>query len=92
MEMTMRFARFFGLVLLAASLLTIEAAHARPGLGGSFGSRGSRTYMPPPRTAATPMARSRSQPRARPPSRSAPRRSAGSARRVAASPAASWVG
>ncbi len=50
----MRFARFFGLVLLAASLLTAEAAHARPGLGGSFGSRGSRTYMPPARTATTP--------------------------------------
>lgn len=50
----MRLARFFGLILLAASLLTMEAAHARPGLGGSFGSRGSRTYMPPPRTATTP--------------------------------------
>ena len=46
----MRIIRIVGLVLL----LGMEAAHARPGLGGSFGSRGSRTFLPPARTATTP--------------------------------------
>lgn len=50
----------FGRALLALALAAClagaasEAAWARPGLGGSVGSRGSRSYAPPPRTATTP--------------------------------------
>jgi predicted lipid-binding transport protein (Tim44 family) len=36
------------------ALATIDAADARVGSGGSFGSRGSRTYSPPPTTRTAP--------------------------------------
>ena len=54
-------------VAVAAMLLTVSQADARPGSGGSFGSRGMRTATPPPvtRTAPTPaapMERSMTQP------------------------------
>ncbi|HEY8614673.1 Tim44 domain-containing protein [Phenylobacterium sp.] len=46
-----KFAAAFG-VALAASILVAEPADARR--GGSFGSRGARTYTPPPRTQTAP--------------------------------------
>jgi predicted lipid-binding transport protein (Tim44 family) len=60
---------FFGVtaVALVAALVLASAADARPGSGGSFGSRGTRTYTAPaptrtaPNTAA-PMERSVTQP------------------------------
>jgi predicted lipid-binding transport protein (Tim44 family) len=63
--------RFNGVLAFAAVLATLMAgiagADARPGFGGSFGSRGTRTFSPPPitRTApnpAGPMERSMTQP------------------------------
>lgn len=47
---------FRAVSLLAAALLaaTPVAADARPGLGGSMGSRGSHTYMAPPTTRTSP--------------------------------------
>ncbi|WP_374468826.1 Tim44 domain-containing protein [Phenylobacterium sp.] len=46
-----KFAAAFG-IALAASLLVAAPADARR--GGSFGSRGARTYTPPPRTQTAP--------------------------------------
>ena len=53
--------------LAAAVVLAASQADARPGFGGSFGSRGMRTFSPPPvtRTApnpASPVERSMTQP------------------------------
>ena len=42
------------ILLLAALLATASPAFAGPGRGGSIGSRGSRTYVMPPRTATSP--------------------------------------
>lgn len=61
----LRFAMVFA--LMAGLLLAFHQADARPGFGGSFGSRGTRTFTPPPitRTApapAAPMERSMTQP------------------------------
>ena len=44
----------FRLVLVLLLALTPIDADARPGLGGSIGSRGSRTYTAPPSTATNP--------------------------------------
>jgi predicted lipid-binding transport protein (Tim44 family) len=60
-----RFALAFAVI--AALVLAFSQAEARPGFGGSFGSRGTRTFTPPPvtRTAPAPVApleRSMTQP------------------------------
>src|SRR5881394_337203 len=41
---------------LALPLLAVSSADARIGGGSSFGSRGSRTFSPPPSTSTAPMA------------------------------------
>src|SRR6266568_553388 len=53
--------------LAAAVVLAASQADARPGFGGSFGSRGTRTFTPPPVTrtapnAAAPIERTITQP------------------------------
>src|SRR6476659_2349378 len=54
--------RFRAFLAFAALVVTLAVAasqvDARPGFGGSFGSRGTRTFTPPPatRTAPTPAA------------------------------------
>ncbi len=65
------FGRIGALSLALAAMLafSIDAADARVGRGGSFGSRGTRTYTPPPTTqttprAAQPMQKSMTQPNA----------------------------
>jgi predicted lipid-binding transport protein (Tim44 family) len=53
-----RFRPFTALCAAAAALLLVATvADARPGRGGSFGSRGSQTYSAPPSTATSPSAR-----------------------------------
>ena len=47
-----------GMVLAAALVLAAGVAEARVGRGGSFGSRGGRTYAPPPVTRTAPDAAS----------------------------------
>ncbi len=51
--------RLGALVLALSAMLafTIDAADARVGRGGSFGSRGDRTYSAPPSTTAAPTAK-----------------------------------
>jgi len=66
-----RTARFLTACAVIALALAPAFAHARPGGGGSFGSRGGRTYSAPPPTntapsTARPMQRSAEQPQARP--------------------------
>ncbi len=54
----LRFRRVFATVALAATLaFAATDAMARPGGGGSIGSRGSRTYSAPPATTTAPTAR-----------------------------------
>jgi predicted lipid-binding transport protein (Tim44 family) len=43
--------------MVATLALAVTDADARPGRGGSFGSRGSQTYSAPPSTATSPSAR-----------------------------------
>ncbi len=54
---TVSLALALGLAPAAAPVLACllpTAAHARPGFGGSFGSRGSRTFSAPPATSTNP--------------------------------------
>jgi predicted lipid-binding transport protein (Tim44 family) len=54
----LRFRPLLAVCALAAALaLVVSNAEARPGGGGSFGSRGSRTFSSPPPTATSPTAR-----------------------------------
>ena len=52
----MTFSRFAGAlaVLAALALVTADVASARVGSGSSFGSRGTRTFQPPPTTNTAP--------------------------------------
>jgi predicted lipid-binding transport protein (Tim44 family) len=66
-----RSARLLTASAVIALALAPAFAHARPGGGGSFGSRGGRTYVPPPPTntapgTARPMQRSAEPQQARP--------------------------
>jgi predicted lipid-binding transport protein (Tim44 family) len=86
MTATARRACALALALAAALVLTVDAADARVGRGGSFGSRGMRTYTPPPvtktaPTPANPIERSITQPGSTQPS-------AGVATPAASTPAA----
>jgi predicted lipid-binding transport protein (Tim44 family) len=54
----LRFRPLLAVCALAATLaLVVSNAEARPGGGGSFGSRGSRTFSAPPSTTTSPTAR-----------------------------------
>jgi len=49
-----RFRSVLAFAALAAALVITSAADARPGSGGSFGSRGTRTFTPPAATHTAP--------------------------------------
>ena len=49
-----RFRSLLAFAALAAALVTTGAADARPGSGGSFGSRGTKTFTPPAATRTAP--------------------------------------